>query len=448
MSFDYGLGNQRIKTTTTRNSTVERVKYFDVDYEEDSTSSGVKKYHYINGGTGLTAIFVKEGSGNDTMYHILSDHLGSLTTIVNASSNEVKNFSYNAWGIPRDADDWTSEYSGELFAGRGFTGHEHLAEFNLINMNGRIYDPVLGRFLSPDPFIQAPQYPNSYNRYSYALNNPLRFIDPSGYKHGPTDYEREQINGEHTYYNWEMAWKLGGDGRLHPDPYTWNNIGRYHHTPGPTGTTTDENGNVVDTYQDPITGGEYYKNKVGGYTVPYYSDEDVEGYADGIVISGIWYRLPGKYKDAGVEYIPLYERVFLDAVNSGNLSSLDDMSYWEMIRRTDFPEPIMGMPPPIVPGGVQIKALRTILKSWSKVNWRSVSSAVKYHYSKHVLNQGMRNNLMQYTDDALKFFNTNKHLGKEVMLRDGSMGMKIRLGPNQPGGIFTTDGRIVSFWYY
>jgi RHS repeat-associated protein len=173
LSFDYGLGNQRIKTTTTRNSTVERVKYFDVNYEEDSTTSGVKKYHYINGGTGLTAIFVKEGSGNDTMYHILSDHLGSLTTIVNASSNEVKNFSYNAWGIPRVADDWTSEYTGELFAGRGFTGHEHLAEFSLINMNGRVYDPILGRFLSPDPYVQSPAYPNNYNRYAYALNNPL-----------------------------------------------------------------------------------------------------------------------------------------------------------------------------------------------------------------------------------------------------------------------------------
>ncbi len=62
ISFSYGLNNQRIKTTTTRNSTVERVKYFDIDYEEDSTSAGVKKYHYIHGGNGLTAIFVMEGS--------------------------------------------------------------------------------------------------------------------------------------------------------------------------------------------------------------------------------------------------------------------------------------------------------------------------------------------------------------------------------------------------
>jgi len=49
-------------------------------------------------------------------------------------------------------------------------------------MNDRIYDPVLGLFLRPDPFFQAPNYPNNYNRYTYALNNPLKYVDPSGYQ--------------------------------------------------------------------------------------------------------------------------------------------------------------------------------------------------------------------------------------------------------------------------
>ncbi|WP_333973674.1 RHS repeat domain-containing protein, partial [Alteromonas mediterranea] len=48
-------------------------------------------------------------------------------------------------------------------------------------MNGRIYDPTLGRFLQADPFIQAPQNSQSYNRYSYVLNNPMSYTDPSGY---------------------------------------------------------------------------------------------------------------------------------------------------------------------------------------------------------------------------------------------------------------------------
>ena len=66
-----------------------------------------------------------------------------------------------------------------MFA-RGFTGHEHLPEFNLINMNGRVYDPILGKFLSPDNYIQMPDYTQNLNRYSYCLNNPLMYTDPDG----------------------------------------------------------------------------------------------------------------------------------------------------------------------------------------------------------------------------------------------------------------------------
>ena len=55
-----------------------------------------------------------------------------------------------------------------------------LNDFDIINMNGRLYDPVLGRFLSPDNFVQMPDNAQSYNRYSYCLNNPLKYTDPSG----------------------------------------------------------------------------------------------------------------------------------------------------------------------------------------------------------------------------------------------------------------------------
>ena len=68
----------------------------------------------------------------------------------------------------------------ELFADRGFTGHEHLKWFNLINMNGRLYDPAVGRFLNVDPYVQMPDYTQNFNRYSYCLNNPLKFTDPDG----------------------------------------------------------------------------------------------------------------------------------------------------------------------------------------------------------------------------------------------------------------------------
>ncbi len=63
---------------------------------------------------------------------------------------------------------------------RGFTGHEHYADLKIINMNGRLYDPVIARFFSPDNFVQVPNFTQSYNRYSYCLNNPLQYVDPSG----------------------------------------------------------------------------------------------------------------------------------------------------------------------------------------------------------------------------------------------------------------------------
>jgi len=64
---------------------------------------------------------------------------------------------------------------------RGFTGHEHFDQVGIIHMNGRIYDPSIGRFLQADPLIQDPYNTQSLNRYSYVMNNPLSYTDPSGY---------------------------------------------------------------------------------------------------------------------------------------------------------------------------------------------------------------------------------------------------------------------------
>ena len=63
---------------------------------------------------------------------------------------------------------------------RGYTGHEHLFGFGLINMNGRMYDPLIGRFLSPDPYVANTTNTQDFNRYTYARNNPLKYTDPDG----------------------------------------------------------------------------------------------------------------------------------------------------------------------------------------------------------------------------------------------------------------------------
>jgi len=96
-------------------------------------------------------------------------------------------------GRQRNPTDWTTFAPGTepvLLTGRGYTGHslsrkakrfgKHLPVFGLINMNGRLYDPVLGRFLNPDMNVQAPDNSQSYNRYSYCMNNPMLYADISG----------------------------------------------------------------------------------------------------------------------------------------------------------------------------------------------------------------------------------------------------------------------------
>lgn len=107
-------------------------------------------------------------------------------------------YGYDAWGQRCDASDWRGAASSQStytwgwndpttttneddLIPRGFTGHEMLDNLGLIHANGRIYDPLLSRFMSADPMVQAPYNLQNYNRYSYCMNNPLGYTDPSGY---------------------------------------------------------------------------------------------------------------------------------------------------------------------------------------------------------------------------------------------------------------------------
>jgi RHS repeat-associated protein len=126
----------------------------------------------------------KTVNGNTNMYYVLTDYLGSIDAVLPAVSgvlSVVEYYSYDAWGNRRDPSDWTLPETRTTFIiDRGYTGHEMLDEFGLINANGRIYEPSTGRFLSPDNYVQSPDYSQSFNRYSYGFNNPLLYTDPNG----------------------------------------------------------------------------------------------------------------------------------------------------------------------------------------------------------------------------------------------------------------------------
>jgi RHS repeat-associated protein len=126
--------------------------------------------------------------------YLLADHLGSTDTLVDENGVVHERMSFDAHGSRRSADSGTGMWASLLPAvaptdinpqvnaetTRGFTGHEHIDRMGLVHMNGRLYDPLLGRMLSPDPIVQEPYNAQNLNRYSYVLNNPLSYTDPSG----------------------------------------------------------------------------------------------------------------------------------------------------------------------------------------------------------------------------------------------------------------------------
>ena len=119
------------------------------------------------------------------MYYICRDHLGSITHIIDNTKQQVHEYSYDAWGNLRGPNTWTvggdpNILPSELLLRRGFCGHEHLPNYDLINMNARLYEPTTGQFVSPDPYVQGAESTQGYNRYSYCLNNPLKYKDQNG----------------------------------------------------------------------------------------------------------------------------------------------------------------------------------------------------------------------------------------------------------------------------
>lgn len=183
-TFTYNGEYKRVRMVLTTPGAPDLRRYYLGDcYEMDTRGTDDKEKLYLSGDYySAPAVLVRDKTGTK-LYHILRDYLGSITHIIDKDGTVVQELSYDAWGRLRDPETQTV-YSGtaniELFLGRGYTGHEHLVPFGLINMNARLYDPVLGRFLSPDPFVQEPFMSQNFNRFSYALNNPLCYVDEDG----------------------------------------------------------------------------------------------------------------------------------------------------------------------------------------------------------------------------------------------------------------------------
>ena len=178
----YGIDNQRRKSEYKINNIPQETRYYLGNYEEktDHTTGITQKIHYLRGGA-ILIISPPSGEPEGALYYGYYDYLGSLVALVNAKSNEVERYAYDPWGVRRNPSDWSQKDNRTSWiVNRGFTGHEHLDAFGIINMNGRVYDPLMAQFFSPDPRLQAPGDWWNYNRYAYAHNNPFKYTDPDG----------------------------------------------------------------------------------------------------------------------------------------------------------------------------------------------------------------------------------------------------------------------------
>ncbi|MEM9775891.1 MAG: RHS repeat-associated core domain-containing protein, partial [Chloroflexota bacterium] len=182
VTFTYGPDYARYKQTIDGSTTI----YVGGMYERVTDADSIQDVHTISSPSGPIATFVVETDTNtnfqvESLNYLHADHLGSIEFLTDTDGEIVEHLSYDAWGKRRNSD-WSASANDLASEYRyGFTGHEMLDEIGLIHMNGRVYDPEIGRFLSADPFVQAPHYSQNYNRYTYVLNNPLSIIDPSGY---------------------------------------------------------------------------------------------------------------------------------------------------------------------------------------------------------------------------------------------------------------------------
>ncbi|NEA37345.1 hypothetical protein G3I17_37750 [Streptomyces sp. SID13031] len=173
-NLTYDADGQRVKKASGPDITT----YIGDLYEKRQTSTGTSHVFHITGPDGPVAQITYNPAGAPTTTYTLTDRLGSInTTLTNTTlTNTTIDHTYYAPYGNRTNPDGTELTTPPSTIHNGFTGQEHDPELGLINYNGRLYDPTLKHFTTPDPLNSAPLSP-----YAYINNNPTNGTDPTGY---------------------------------------------------------------------------------------------------------------------------------------------------------------------------------------------------------------------------------------------------------------------------
>ncbi len=175
-SFGYDGDEQRIR----KSSPTAETLYFGDMFEQVKAGNNTEFRYYVHSPERVIAIVTRGGASPGTRFlHV--DHLGSTDVITKDDGSVDERRSYDVFGARRNpewggpAGNFTSSTT------RGFTGHEEDDDLGLVNAKGRMYDARLGRFTTTDPVIADIWDGQSLNKYSYVGNNPLAFVDPTGF---------------------------------------------------------------------------------------------------------------------------------------------------------------------------------------------------------------------------------------------------------------------------
>ncbi len=188
-NITFNTDNMPQKIEVNHNGLPVRTDYvYDGNGTRIKKSSGSNNNYYISShyevinGTPVNYIFagnMKFAMFKDNqIYYFHQDHLGS-TSLVTSQSNCTttscspdQNTEYLPYGKERSNTGNVTNYK--------YTGQEYDSTTGLYNYNARMYDPVIGTFISPDTIIPDPSDPQTLNRYAYCRNNPIMYRDPSG----------------------------------------------------------------------------------------------------------------------------------------------------------------------------------------------------------------------------------------------------------------------------
>ena len=212
-TFQYGPHRQRWQHVYKTAGTTFTHTYIGKMMEK-VVSGGVTEFkHFIHVNGASLALYSRKSTGTNATYYRHDDHLGSTEHLTDNAGANVVMESFGAYGKRRGTN-WTGTPTpAELTTinnttRKGFTEHEHLDSTDLVHMNGSVYDPLVGRFVSGDPMEGCGQSTQNPNRYAYVRNQPLVATDPTGF--WPI------ICSNH------FVWIQGAFSDYHQDGWGWN----------------------------------------------------------------------------------------------------------------------------------------------------------------------------------------------------------------------------------